>query len=257
MTKRSARSPIARTSGKEQLQEKHAASRQKYTEQAVEKLKVFTPTSSQKQLINTIRANTLTFVDSPAGSGKSSTVLWHFVKEYLMDAGKQIIIVRTPVEFTDDKIGFLPNDLLSKCEPHFASCRKILEDFMGVGKVAADLEERLLFKIPNYMLGCTISNSLVLIDEAQQMSPQILKLLLERIGEGSKVVVCGDSNQLFDARGKRNGLADAIERFFKVEDNFVTPKYDDIGFHEFSVQEIMRSEIVKTVVTAYTGMSGY
>lgn len=247
----------SRRNGKDVEQERHVSTRQKYTEQAVEKLKVFNPTASQKQLINTIRANTLTFVDSPAGSGKSSTVLWHFVKEYLLDASKDIIIVRTPVEFTDDKIGFLPNDLLSKCEPHFASCRKILEEFLGAGKVAADLEERLFFKIPNYMLGCTITNSLVLIDEAQQMSPQILKLLLERIGEGSKVVVCGDSNQLFDARGKRNGLADAIDRFFKVEDDFITAKYDDVGFHEFTIDEIMRSKIVKTVVTAYTGMSGY
>lgn len=247
----------SRRTGKDVEQDKHVAARQKYTEQAVEKLKIFTPTTSQKQLINTIRANTLTFVDSPAGSGKSSTVLWHFVKEYLLDAKKEIIVVRTPVEFTDDKIGFLPNDLLSKCEPHFASARKILEDFLGTGKVASDLEERIHFKIPNYMLGCTLTNSLVLIDEAQQMSPQILKLLLERIGEGSRVVVAGDSNQLFDARGKRNGLADAIDRFFKTEDGWIVPKYEDVGFHEFGIQDIMRSEIVKTVVTAYTGMKGY
>lgn len=247
----------SRRNGKDVEQEKHVAARQKYTEQAVEKLKVFAPTASQKQLINTIRANTLTFVDSPAGSGKSSTVLWHFVKEYLLDARKEIIVIRTPVEFTDDKIGFLPNDLSSKCEPHFAAARKILEDFLGAGKVASDFDERIHFKIPNYMLGCTITNSLVLIDEAQQMSPQILKLLLERIGEGSRVVVAGDSNQLFDARGKRNGLADAIDRFFKVEDGWIVPKYEDVGFHEFGVQDIMRAEIVKTVVTAYTGLKGY
>lgn len=247
----------SRRNGKDVEQEKHVAARQKYTEQAVEKLKVFAPTASQKQLINTIRANTLTFVDSPAGSGKSSTVLWHFVKEYLLDARKEIIVIRTPVEFTDDKIGFLPNDLSSKCEPHFAAARKILEDFLGAGKVASDFDERIHFKIPNYMLGCTITNSLVLIDEAQQMSPQILKLLLERIGEGSRVVVAGDSNQLFDARGKRNGLADAIDRFFKVEDSWIVPKYEDVGFHEFGVQDIMRAEIVKTVVTAYTGLKGY
>lgn len=231
---------------------------QKYQEGAVEKLKVFTPTQSQKQLINTIRANTLTFVDSPAGSGKSSTVLWHFVKEYLLDSSKEIIVVRTPVEFTDDKLGYLPSDLASKTEVHFASARKILEDFLGKGKVSADFENRIHFTVPNYLLGSTFKNSLVMIDEAQQMSPQILKLLLERIGENCKVVVCGDSNQLFDAKGKRNGLADAIDRFFEIdEENYVCAKYADVGFHEFSVEEIMRSQIVKTVVTAYTGMRSY
>lgn len=233
------------------------AAKQKYTENAVEKLKVFTPTASQKQLINTIRANTITFVDSPAGTGKSSTVLWHFVREFLLDAKKEIVVIRTPVEFTDDKLGYLPSDLASKTEVHFASARKILEDFLGKGKVAADLESRIHFKVPNYLLGSTINESLVLIDECQQMSPQIIKLLLERIGKGTRVVVAGDSNQLFDAKGKRNGLADAMERFFTVEGGCMVAKYPDIGFHEFAVEEIMRDEIVKTVVTAYKGMSGY
>lgn len=248
-----------RTNRRSKFDEKdmHVSANQKYTEVAVDKLKVFNPTPTQKELINTIRANTLTFVDSPAGSGKSSTVLWHFVKEYLLDHQKEIVIVRTPVEFTDDKLGFLPSDLASKTEVHFASARKILEDFLGKGKLEADFESRVHFKVPNYMLGCTFTNSLVMIDEAQQLSPQILKLVLERIGEGCKVVVCGDSNQLFDAHGKRNGLADAIDRFFKIEDGYIISKYKDVGFHEFTVEEIMRSQIVKTVVTAYTGMRGY
>lgn len=233
------------------------AQNQKYTESAAEKLKVFVPTTSQKELINTIRASTITFVDSPAGTGKTSTVLWHFVKEYLLDRSKQIYVVRTPVEFADDKIGFLPSDLNSKLEPHFASARKILEGFLGKGRLEADLGERIHFTIPNYMLGCTIDNSLVLVDEAQMMSPQILKLILERIGEHSLLVVGGDSNQMFESKGKRNALADAIDRFFTVEDGWVTPKYDKIGFHEFTVDEIMRSDIVKTVVKAYCGMNGY
>ena len=225
-----------------------------FVEASESRLKVFTPTASQKELMNTIRANTLTFVDSPAGTGKSSTVLWHFAKEYLADHKKEIVVIRTPVEFCDDKIGYLPSSLEAKLEVHFAAAKDILEGFLGKGRVEADLDERLHFKIPNFMLGCTLTDSLVLIDEAQQLSPQILKLILERIGEGCKVVVVGDSNQLFDAKGKRNGLADAIDRFFKTEDNWIVPRFDDIGFHEFKVSEIMRSEIVKTVVSAYTGM---
>lgn len=228
----------------------------KYAEAAVDKLRIFHPTKSQKELINTITANTITFVDSAAGTGKSSTVLWHFVKEYLLDHKKEIIVVRTPVEFTDDKIGFLPNALADKTEVHFQSAKKILEDFLGKGKFAADLDERIHFKVPNYMLGCTFTNALILIDEAQQLSPQILKLILERTGEGCKVAVIGDSFQLFEAKGKRNALADALGRFFKVEDEYVVAKYPSIGFHEFPTSEIMRSEIVKTVVEAYSSMKG-
>ena len=230
-----------------------SAKAQKFIEEKESKLKLFTPTQSQKILINTIRENTITFVDSPAGSGKSSTVLWHFCKEFVLDNTKEIMVIRTPVEFCDDKIGFLPNGLDQKLEPHFAPARSILEDFLGKGKVAADLDLRIHFKIPNYMLGATLTDKFVLIDEAQQLSPQILKLLLERIGKGTKVVVAGDSNQLFDAHGKRNGLSDAIDRFFNEdEEGYLTAKYVNIGFHAFTVDEIMRDEIVKSVVTAYT-----
>jgi phosphate starvation-inducible PhoH-like protein len=224
----------------------------KFLEAAESKLTVFIPTPSQKTLINAIRENTLTFVDSPAGTGKSSTVLWHFAKEYLHDHKKGIIVIRTPVEFCDDKIGYLPSTLDAKLEVHFAAPRKILEDFLGKGRVEADSQTRIQFMIPNYLLGATLTNQLILIDEAQQLSPQILKLLLERIGEGCKVVVAGSSDQLFDAKGKRNGLKDALERFFDIDDEFVTPKYPDVGFHEFDVEEVMRSQIVKTVIKAYS-----
>lgn len=229
-------------------QRRDVSKTQKYNEVA----STFVPTQSGKRLINTIRSNTITFVDSPAGTGKTSTVLWHFIKEYLQDSNKEIVIVRTPVEFTDDKIGYLPSDLSTKLEVHFASSRQILENFLGKGKVSNDIDQRIHFKIPNYMLGCTFTDSLILIDEAQQLSPLILKLILERVGKNTKVVVCGDSNQLFDAKGKRNGLADAIDRFFTVDDNVITSKYDDVGYHEFDVSEIMRSDIVKTVVKAYS-----
>ena len=223
-----------------------------------DRIKQFTPTKSQKEMINIIRANTLTFVDSEAGVGKSSAVLWHYCQEYKNDLTKQIVVVRTPVEFTDDKVGYLPSTIFEKCEPHFASTKKILDDFLGKGKVGADMGKRIHFKIPNYMLGSTIENSLVLIDEAQQLSPQILKLLLERIGKNSKVVVAGSSNQLFaDKTNKRNALADAISRFFKDDGEYIIPRYEDVGFYEFGIEDVMRSEIVKTVIMAYKGVSGY
>lgn len=210
-------------------------------------------TDGQKELCNKIRENTLVFVDSVAGTGKSTAVLYEFVKEYIHDNSKQILVVRSPVEAGGlDKIGFLPNELSQKIEPHFASSKKILEQLLSKGKVETDLDHRIKFKIPNFELGATWDNCLVLIDECQQLQPMIMKLLLERIGVGTKVVACGSSGQLYGSEAsKRNGLKDAIERFF---DSNMTAKYPDVAFHKFEIEEIQRSEIVKTVVRAYEGM---
>lgn len=207
-------------------------------------------TDSQKELCNKISSNTLIFVDSVAGTGKSTAVLYAFAKEYIQDSSKQIIVIRTPVEAGGlDKIGFLPNELSQKIEPHFASSKKILEQLLSKGKVETDMDHRIKFKIPNFELGATWDNSLVLIDEAQQLQPMIMKLLLERIGVGTKVAVVGDASQLYASEAaKRNGLSDAIKRFIDTEGN---PKYPDIAFHKFDVEDVQRSEIVKTVIRAY------
>jgi phosphate starvation-inducible PhoH-like protein len=209
-------------------------------------------TSTQQELSHKIHNNTLVFVDSVAGSGKSLTVLYSFVKEYLKDNTKNLIVIRTPVEAGLDKLGALPDDYKAKTEPHFASTKKILEQLLSRGKVETDMDHRIHFKVPNYVLGSTFDNSLILIDEAQQLPANILKLLLERIGINSKCVVVGDSTQLYTGNdNKRNGLKDAIPRFFK-EDG--TPKYEEVQLHRFGVSDIMRSDICKVVVTAYTGL---
>ena len=123
----------------------------------------FKLTHNQQQLASKINENILTFVDSPAGTGKSLTVLHTFVKEYLRDATKRIIVIRTPVEAGGlDKLGFLPDDLASKVEPHFASTKRILEQLLNKGKVESDMDSRIFFKVPNFELGATWDNSLVL-----------------------------------------------------------------------------------------------
>jgi len=212
----------------------------------------FKLTPNQLALVSKITDNTITFIDSPAGTGKTLCVLHTFVKEYLRDASKRIVVIRTPVEAGGlDKLGFLPDDLAAKVEPHFASTKRLLEQLLNKGKVETDLDNRIFFKVPNFELGATWDNSLVLIDEAQALQPMIMKLLLERIGVNTRVVVAGDSSQLYatDA-SQRNGLKDALGRFL---DSNNQPKYDDVAFHKFTVSDVMRSEIVKTVITAYQG----
>jgi len=211
----------------------------------------FKLTDSQKVLVNKISENTLTFVDSVAGTGKSSAVMHYFAREYIRDTSKKIIVIRTPMEAGGmDKVGFLPNSLEEKVAIHFASTKKILEQMLTKGKVETDLGHRIHFKIPNFVLGETLDNSLILIDEGQALQPMIMKLLLERTGVDSKVVVAGCSSQLYGSEStKRNGLKDALVRFF---DENMEPRYDDIAFHKFEIDEIQRSEIVKTVVRAYS-----
>lgn len=208
-------------------------------------------TETQKELCNKIAGNTLTFVDSVAGTGKSSAVLHYFAKEYVRDHSKKIIVIRTPMEAGGmDKVGFLPDSLDSKIAVHFASTKKILEQMLSKGKVENDMDHRIFFKVPNFVLGETFDNCLVLIDESQALQPMILKLLLERTGVDSKVVVAGCSSQLYGSEAnKRNALKDALARFF---DDDMQARYNDVAFHKFEIEDIQRSEIVKTVVKAYS-----
>ena len=213
----------------------------------------FVLTQKQLGLSNVIDNNVITFLEAPAGTGKTSTVLFNYCKRYLTSKEQDILIIRTPVEAGEDKIGFLPDDKKAKLEPHFAAYRKILTDFLGP-KFAADFEKRIVFDIPNFQLGQTWDNKLVLLDESQQKSPLILKLLLERIGVNTKVVVCGDPSQLYNG-GKRNGLTDAITRF-TVEDAEAEfgkrSKYSGVGYYKMTAEDVMRSDIVKTVIEAYS-----
>ena len=116
-------------------------------------------------------------------------------------------------------------------------------------------QKKLKFLIPNYVLGSTLDNSLILIDEAQQLQPLILKLLLERIGKNSVCVVAGDRKQLYTTDKNRNGLSDAINRFFRSDkDGLLIPRYENVEHMEFIVDDVQRSDIVKTVIKAYSDL---
>lgn len=208
---------------------------------------------AQKECLNVIQNNILTFVKGPAGAGKSLAAFYYAVLEAQKDHTQKIIVIRTPVESGKDRIGFLPDDLSKKLEPHFASTKLLLETLLTPGKVDADLNGKngkIQFLIPNYALGTTFDNSTIIIDEAQMLEPLIMKLLLERTGINSKVIVLGDPTQLYATDHSRNGLSHAYGRFFK-EDG--TPRFEDVGTYSFSVDDIMRSDFVKTVIRAYSG----
>jgi phosphate starvation-inducible PhoH-like protein len=212
-----------------------------------------TLSDAQKDCLKVIQNNILTFVKGPAGAGKSLAAFYYAVMESQKNHTQKIIVIRTPVESGKDRIGFLPDDLSKKLEPHFASTKILLETLLTPGKVDADLNganKKIQFLIPNYALGATFDNCTIIIDEAQMLEPLIMKLLLERTGINSKVIVLGDPTQVYAKDHSRNGLSHAYNRFFN-EDG--TPKFEDVGTYSFGIKDIMRSDFVKTVISAYSG----
>lgn len=229
----------------------------KFVETNESRLNAFHPTEAQWEYIDKIRNNKIIFCEAVAGTGKSSAALWAFCKEYIKDTSLRIMVLRTPVDLGTDQIGFLVGSKTEKCSVHFESTRAILNEFLGKGRVEDDIAKgRIIFDIPNFQLGKTWDGFLVLIDEVQQMSPLIIKLLLERIGKDTTVVVAGANDQLYSTDKKRNGLKDAISRFFYEEDGRMVSRFkgEPIAYHSFSVDNVMRDDIVKTVLRAYSGI---
>lgn len=212
------------------------------------RLNRFIPTPAQEEFISKIENSVVTFNASPAGTGKTSATLYYFCKKYLQDHSLEIIVTRTPAEIGKDRIGFLPNDVASKCAVHYESTKKIIEGFIGREKFIADFDKRIHFTIPNYLLGATMDNKLWLVDEGQLLQPIIMKLLLERIGHNTKVVISGSASQIYTGDTGRNGMQDAIGRFFDEDKN---PLYPNFAYHHFGTDDVMRSEVVKDVLRAY------
>lgn len=212
----------------------------------------FEPTVWQKEALEVIESHDITFVDSVAGTGKTTMALFYACKEYLADVNKQIVFVRTPAEVGPDRIGFLPGsaktDSENKLGPHFESTKALLQEFVGKNKMDADEGKRIHFSIPNFELGKTRENTVYILDECQLLQPLILKLLLERIGHGTKTIVLGSSGQLYTTDRGRNGLRDAYARFF-TED--MQKKYERIGHYKFPLDAIQRADVVRDVIEAY------
>ena len=219
--------------------------------------KNITLSDSQKVCLSIIQNNIITFVEGLAGTGKTLVSLYASIAHYKELPSNRIVVIRTPMEATlHDKVGFLPDDLKSKLEPHFASTKLLLSSLINPLKVESDLasaHKKIEFGIPNFMLGCTLDNCFIIIDEAQTLNPVIMKLLLERIGRNSKIVILGDPSQSYSANTDRQGMRDALSKFFVIEGNEVTkPKFKDIGYFKFEIDDCMRSDIVKTVLEAYS-----
>lgn len=213
----------------------------------------FHPTDGQKNMLENIDRHPLTIVQAPSGCGKSATAIFKALKEYRVGNYDRIMLIKNPTEAGDDKIGFLPSDIDDKSAPHIDVFKPLFHQFIGKNKLENDVSNgNIQFLIPNFALGATWDRAFVIIEEAQTMSPMTLKLLMERAGINTKIVVLGDYKQTYSVAKRQDGLTDLINRV-TYENHGVRMTHPDIpvGYAEMDSSDNMRSELSKFITDLY------
>ncbi len=199
-------------------------------------------TPRQVQYLQNILSHDLTFSIGPAGTGKTYLAVACAVDALERDAVKRIVLARPAVE-AGERLGFLPGDMAAKVDPYLRPLYDALYDLMGYDKVAKMLERGAIEIAPlAFMRGRTLNHSFIILDEAQNTTPEQMKMFLTRIGFGSKAVVNGDITQIDLARGQRSGLIDAQDVLRKVR---------GIAFTHFDAEDVVRHPLVQRIVNAY------
>lgn len=212
----------------------------------------FKPVGSQPLIVQSMEDRDLTIIDSPSGTGKTSTVLWKALSELENKYYSHIILIKTPTEVGTDQIGFLPNSADDKISVHMEAMKSIFLDFMSLGKLETDIKNgKIVLTIPNFVLGKTFYNSLIILEEAQTMNPETIKLLSERCGEGSRVVIVGDSKQRYSVKKREDGFRDLINRVTGEYQGFRESKYDNVGYIRMESNNNMRSSLSKFITEIY------
>jgi predicted ribonuclease YlaK len=213
----------------------------------------FKPTETQKAIIMSMCCNDLTAVQGSSGTGKSTTVIWQALQDLKRGMYKKILFIKTPAEQGDDQIGYLTGDANQKLEAHFFSMRSIFHTFMTKEKLRMEEKhERITFSIPNFVQGMTFDNCLIIIDEMQAISVDTVKLLLERAGEGSRVVCLGDKNQRYSAKKRSDGFSHFVDMITSVDENGKREsKEETMGYVEMTAKDNMRSDLSRRIVELY------
>ncbi len=200
-------------------------------------------TAGQKRYVDTVRDSTITFVVGPAGTGKSYLAVALAVQALQAKEVNRIILTRPAVE-AGERLGFLPGDMLAKVDPYLRPLYDALYDMMEP-EAAARLMERGTIEVAPlaYMRGRTLNDSFIILDEAQNTTPEQMKMFLTRLGFGSKVVVTGDVTQIDLPEGRgRSGLLQ-VRRVLEGVEGLV--------FVELGSSDVVRHRIVQDIVDAY------
>jgi len=199
-------------------------------------------TLGQKRYIEAIRRHDVVFGIGPAGTGKTYLAMAMAVRALKNREINRIVLTRPAVE-AGEKLGFLPGDLQEKVDPYLRPLYDALYDFLGVETYQKYTERGLIEIAPlAYMRGRTLDDSFILLDEAQNTTPEQMKMFLTRLGFGSKAVITGDITQVDLPRGRFSGLEEV---------RFVLRDVEGIAFIYFNHHDVVRHELVQRIITAY------
>jgi len=199
-------------------------------------------TIGQKKYIDLIRNNTVVFSIGPAGTGKTYLAMAMAITAFRAGDVNRIILTRPAIE-AGEKLGFLPGDLQQKVDPYLRPLYDALHDIMGAEHFQRQFERNLIEVAPlAYMRGRTLDNCFIVLDEAQNTTPEQMKMFLTRLGNGSKAVITGDISQIDLPDGKASGLIEAVS----ILDNI-----PDIGISQLSSRDVVRHPLVQKIINAY------
>ncbi len=205
-------------------------------------LKVAPKTVNQKRYVDAIRTETITVGIGPAGTGKSFLAVAMAVAALSRREVNRIVLTRPAVE-AGERLGFLPGDLMAKVDPYLRPLFDALYDMLEPEKVNAHLERGVIEVAPlAFMRGRTLNDAFIIVDEAQNTSPEQMKMVLTRLGFNSKMVVTGDITQVDLPRDQRSGLVVIGDILAEVE---------GIEFVRFGGEDVVRHKLVQRIVAAY------
>lgn len=199
-------------------------------------------TLGQKKYVDAIRKNTVVLGVGPAGTGKTYLAVAMAVKAFRAHDVSKIILTRPAVE-AGEKLGFLPGDLQNKVDPYLRPLYDALFEMLGAETFAKQLERGAIEVAPlAYMRGRTLDDSFIILDEAQNTTPEQMKMFLTRLGFGSKIVITGDVTQIDLPDSRRSGLIEAMKVLKNVE---------DISINRFTENDVVRHKLVQDIIKAY------
>lgn len=199
-------------------------------------------TLGQKKYVDSIRKNTIVFGVGPAGTGKTYLAMAMAITAFKNNEVNRIILTRPAIE-AGENLGFLPGDLQQKVDPYLRPLYDALYEIMGAENFARNMEKGAIEVAPlAYMRGRTLDNSFIVLDEAQNTTPEQMKMFLTRIGYGSKAVVTGDTTQIDLPRGKNSGL---------IESTKILKNIEDIAICNLTNKDVVRHPLVQKIIAAY------
>ncbi len=197
---------------------------------------------NQQRYVKNVLSSDVSFGIGPAGTGKTYLAVACAVDMIERNEIERILLVRPAVE-AGEKLGFLPGDLAQKIDPYLRPLYDALYEMLGFEKVGKMIERQIIEVAPlAYMRGRTLNNSFVILDEAQNTTPEQMKMFLTRLGFGSRAVITGDITQVDLPRGTKSGLTQALEILSGIEEIHIT---------KFDSKDVVRHQLVQQIVEAY------